>query len=208
MKTVAVSPPVPTRRRLIEAALELFAEHGYEAVSVGDIESAAGLAPRAGGLYKHFSSKRALIESAMGERLEAIEAIEGRIELQPLGDLRAELALLARLGLDELERERQLARLVMKEGDRFPEIAAAFHENVVASGHRIARVWFEARQDSLGIVLADPDATAQVLTDSLVGFTLQQIMFGARLEAPDRSRLIAAWVELAACLIESRPSKE
>ena len=46
-----------TRERIITEAMRLFAERGYRGTTVGDIEQAAGLAPRAGGLYKHFASK-------------------------------------------------------------------------------------------------------------------------------------------------------
>ena len=47
----------PTRDRLLDAAVELFAERGYTETTVGDIEEAAGLVPRAGAMYKHFASK-------------------------------------------------------------------------------------------------------------------------------------------------------
>ena len=53
-----------TRERLLEAAIMLFARQGYEATSIADIQRACGLAPGSGALYKHFSSKRELLEVA------------------------------------------------------------------------------------------------------------------------------------------------
>src|SRR5947209_7757695 len=47
-----------TRDRLVVEAMRLFAERGFRATTVGDIEAAAGLVPRSGGLYKHFAPKR------------------------------------------------------------------------------------------------------------------------------------------------------
>ena len=44
-----------TRQRILNAALELFAQYGYEAVSVGQIAEAVGI--KAPSLYKHFKSK-------------------------------------------------------------------------------------------------------------------------------------------------------
>ena len=38
-----------TRDRLIQAGMRLFAARGVDATTVGDLEKAAGLAPRAGG---------------------------------------------------------------------------------------------------------------------------------------------------------------
>src|SRR2546421_9024600 len=37
-----------TRARILDAAMALFAERGYQGTTVGDIEQAAGLAPRSG----------------------------------------------------------------------------------------------------------------------------------------------------------------
>ena len=196
MPAVLEAPARPTRERILDNALRLFAERGYQATSIGEIESAAGLAPRSGGLYKHFPSKRALIDAALAERVGAIGAIDERVELLPLGDLRAELILLARLALDELEGERDLSRLVMKEGDRFPELADAFHAGIVERGHRIAASWLARRSVALDLELPDVEATAQVLTDALVGYALQHHIFGDRATRVDRERAIAAWTRL------------
>ena len=68
----------PTRERILDNALRLFAERGYEATSIGEIEVAAGLVPRSGALYKHFASKRALIDVALAERVGAIDSIDER----------------------------------------------------------------------------------------------------------------------------------
>lgn len=187
----------PTRERILDNALRLFADRGYAATSIGEIESAAGLVPRSGALYKHFPSKRALIDAGLVERFGAIDSIDERLELMPHGDLRAELTFVARLGLAELERERDLCRLVMKEGDRFPELARSFHAGIVARGHRIATAWLNARAEALGRELTDVEAVAQVLTDSLVGYVLQHHMFGANAAAVERERVIAAWTRIA-----------
>jgi len=48
------------------AAIELFAERGFDGTSVGEIERAAGLAPRSGALYQHF--KGASSSSCCGAR--------------------------------------------------------------------------------------------------------------------------------------------
>src|SRR4051795_9638026 len=93
---------LPTRERILAAALELFAEGGYEGTSVGDIEAAAGLSPRSGALYKHFASKAAVLEAAMEQRRRSFEQVDVLLGLVPFGDLRAELTVMARFVLEEI----------------------------------------------------------------------------------------------------------
>lgn len=54
-----------TRDQIIEAAMGLFARQGYRATTVAQIEEAAGLSPGSGGMYRHFPSKRAVLEATI-----------------------------------------------------------------------------------------------------------------------------------------------
>ena len=54
-------PRVNTKDRIMQAALELFVERGYQKTSIARIETGAGLVPRAGAFYRHFDSKQALL---------------------------------------------------------------------------------------------------------------------------------------------------
>jgi TetR/AcrR family transcriptional regulator, transcriptional repressor for nem operon len=55
---------VENRRRILDAAAQLFRERGFDNVTVAEVMSAAGLTH--GGFYGHFDSKEALINAAMG----------------------------------------------------------------------------------------------------------------------------------------------
>ncbi|WP_157386632.1 TetR/AcrR family transcriptional regulator [Nocardia terrae] len=54
-----------TRRRLVDAAVELFSEQSYEEVAVADIAKAAGVAH--GLVFHHFGNKRGIYLEAMRE---------------------------------------------------------------------------------------------------------------------------------------------
>ena len=71
-----------TRARILGAARELFAEHGYEGVSTSQVLERAGVSR--GGLYHHFDGKLALFR-AVWEELEdeVVQRLAGR-----LGDAR------------------------------------------------------------------------------------------------------------------------
>ncbi len=59
-----------TKEKIFDAAVDLFAENGYDRVSVRDIARAVGLTE--GAVYKHYSSKDEILESIFAY-------IEGRI---------------------------------------------------------------------------------------------------------------------------------
>ena len=59
--------PIPTRERIFQQALELFATQGYDAVSVRDITRALNLNEAT--LYIHYKNKAALLEEIL-ERLQ------------------------------------------------------------------------------------------------------------------------------------------
>ena len=61
-----------TKQRIIENALILFSEKGYEAVTVANIAQAVGI--KAPSLYKHFKSKQDIFESILTELQSRYEA--------------------------------------------------------------------------------------------------------------------------------------
>jgi AcrR family transcriptional regulator len=179
-----------THDRIVTAARRLFAERGYRGTSVGDIEAAVGLSPRSGALYKHFASKEDVLRAVMDRHGAAVAS---QLEIMPLGDVRAEITLIGRFGLAELRREHELTRIVMKEGDRFPEVARAFREAIVLQSHRVATDWVVRHAERAGGHVEDPEAFAAVFVNSLVGYTLEETLFGP--SEVDDERFLAAWVE-------------
>lgn len=57
----ALDRGLPRREQLLEAAAHLFADRGFHAVGIDDIGAAAGISGP--GVYRHFPSKGALLES-------------------------------------------------------------------------------------------------------------------------------------------------
>lgn len=67
-----------TKERILETALELFAQSGYLGTSMSDIAGALGITK--GALYKHYTSKQEILDSIVEqmnkmdyERAEAYE---------------------------------------------------------------------------------------------------------------------------------------
>src|SRR3546814_13667127 len=61
------------RERVLEIAVQLFNEQGYDATSVADLAQRLGLTKSA--LYHHFASKEQLLSVALDQALGSLEAV-------------------------------------------------------------------------------------------------------------------------------------
>lgn len=86
----AYEPATPVQRRIMDAAIELFAERGFDGTSVQEIVSAAGLTK--GALYHYYSSKSDLLHeiyhSLIRRQLDGLDRILAR-DLPPEETVRA-----------------------------------------------------------------------------------------------------------------------
>jgi TetR/AcrR family transcriptional regulator, acrAB operon repressor len=76
-----------SQRRLLDAAIRLFAEHGYRETSLQDIGEAAGISR--GSVAWHFGSKAGLLEAIVDRTIEQTLAILDAVpneDVTPLGD--------------------------------------------------------------------------------------------------------------------------
>jgi AcrR family transcriptional regulator len=185
-----------TRQRIVSEAIRLFAERGYRGTTVGEIEAAAGLAPRSGGLYKHFRSKEEVLQAAIEKHVSEIEKVRSAMELMPLGDLRSELTLVARWTLQELKEEQELMRVVQKDGDQFPELVADVHERIVTRGYEEARKLIARLAEQSGASASNTDALAAVALGALVAYRVEERMFGVPPGDVSEDDFISAWVDL------------
>ena len=184
-----------TPDRIVDEGLRLFAENGFHGTTVGEIERRAGLTPRGGALYKHFPSKEAVLEAAFERHVAELETISSAIELMPLGDLRAELTLLARSGLQVLARERSLRRIVITEGDRFPDLKRRFKTAVVDRAYQEATRFVRQKMETGEFPDGDAEAIAVAMVGSLLAYELEIDVFGRPPAGVDEERLIASVVD-------------
>jgi AcrR family transcriptional regulator len=85
-----VTTAAPRRELLLEAAADLFAARGFHAVGIDDIGEAAGITGP--GVYRHFPSKQALLESLCDRTMNRmLELAKGTEVLEELVDLHVDL---------------------------------------------------------------------------------------------------------------------
>lgn len=73
-----------TRERILDEALALFAQRGFEATSVHDIASEVGI--KAPSLYKHFAGKQAIFDAIVDRALEDHLAAAARLGAPKVGE--------------------------------------------------------------------------------------------------------------------------
>ncbi|GAB3633055.1 TetR/AcrR family transcriptional regulator [Microbacterium shaanxiense] len=61
------------QRQILEVAVQVFIEHGYDATSVSSLAERLGLSKSA--LYHHYASKERLLELALDEAMGSLEAV-------------------------------------------------------------------------------------------------------------------------------------
>jgi AcrR family transcriptional regulator len=187
-----------TRDRLLSAAMALFAERGFDGASIGEIERAAGLAPRSGAIYQHFKGgKEELLRCAIERELRAVDELGSVLEMLPLGDLRAEFTLMARWNLASLERRSELSRFVRRDAARLPpQLRDELYERLVGRPYEQVVTWLQTRIASRP---EQPDlhAVALVLIESMSAYHSMRRTFGRAPDDVDDERFIAGWVETA-----------
>ncbi|NLT06977.1 MAG: TetR/AcrR family transcriptional regulator [Solirubrobacterales bacterium] len=195
---------VPTRERIVAAAVELFGRRGYSATAVGEIERAAGLTPRAGGFYKHFPSKRAVLEAAVARRAEAAAGARSLVDGALAGDVASETAALGRAALQIIAADQAVMRIVMREGDNFPELRDQFFERIVRSGHEATAAWLSNAAERAGVPpdAIDVPALASVVLGSIINHCVLRTLFGGDAGVAD-DRFLAAWTDSTLKLLEA-----
>jgi AcrR family transcriptional regulator len=201
---------VPTRQRLMEAGMRLFASQGFGATSVADIEVAVGLQPRRGGLYKHFTNKQALLETAVQTYLDnAAAAARQIVELDVAGPRdpdpsrpRMVLMALGRWFLEEMDRLENLTRVLEHDAARLPQLTASVKAEMVDLSYRTAaRLVANAAPH-----VRDPDATSIVVLGSLVALRRTTWTFGDPPLGIDDERFLNAWADVLLATFETASS--
>lgn len=181
---------VNTRERIKAAALPLFAERGFAATSIAAIESAAGLAPRAGAFYRHFPSKEALFAELAREHITETPDEFDFAGLEGFGDTRAELVALARRF--ELAAERQQPYLRVIEEIRLTPSGRAFERQANEAMLQALMEWVARKPAAAGLGRARLAALTLEVFGSWL-FYLGKGQQGIDLDAVSRDVLLDDW---------------
>jgi AcrR family transcriptional regulator len=119
------------RAAILAAALEEFAARGFAATRLDDVARRAGVAK--GTIYLYFRDKETLFQELVRTML---SPLVGAIEAAPLSDLpiRAVVEMIFDVFVNEIyaTRRKDVIRLILAEGPRFPKLAEFYYREVIA----------------------------------------------------------------------------
>ena len=127
-----------TREAILAAALDEFTARGFAATRLDDVAHRAGVAK--GTIYVHFRDKVTLFEELVRSALGPVVAAA---ESAPMADM--SLRLFAERLIDTFVREiygtrrKDVLRLIITEGERFPQLAHIYYREVIARALKVLR---------------------------------------------------------------------
>ena len=190
---------VNTKDRIMQAALNLFVEQGYQKTSIARIETEAGLAPRAGAFYRHFDSKQALLREITRTYVSETPEEFGLERLADFGDTRSQLVAIALKYEEAMIRQKPYARLI--EEIRLLDFGADLQDELNENMRVGLVAWIKGKQAAKG--LSRKQLTALVI--SVFGgwlYYLSMLRQGAAV-APLRNTLLDEWATLWASILDA-----
>jgi AcrR family transcriptional regulator len=174
--------------------MDLFGRQGYHATTIAQIEAAAGLSAGAGGLYRHFKSKRAVLEEGLERQASAGRQLVDYLSEGPAPTNKRERFLaVARAGLARLQQERDVNRLLLRDLASFPDLLDLVRERELRRTHLAVTSFLRAELPAE----PDPEALAAVIMAAVSHYWIMADVYGGRHPHEiDTERFLRALVRL------------
>jgi AcrR family transcriptional regulator len=182
-------PDEETCQIIYEAARHEFAVNGYGATSTEMVARRAGVSTKT--LYRLIPNKAALFEGMVSDRLERFLS---DVKLRTADDVDIEQALAAALmacaNLSLDEEVVALQRIVLQEGGKFSDLAAAFYRNGIARTAVALADWLRVQIKRGRIKLDHPDEAAGMLIGMVASAPQRAAIYGG-VPLPSRTEIEA-----------------
>jgi AcrR family transcriptional regulator len=191
-------PPSPRWRRraearpeeILEAALAVFTERGFEAARMEDVARRAGLSKA--GVYLYFESKEALLKALIETKMAPIAQQARDIAAAGVENPRSALETMLRVMIMRLCDPKNVAvpRLVLAVAPRFPEIAEHYRTRVIELGRSALETLVAQGVASGDFRPIDPSAAARAFIGPVFFEALWTHVFGGKSGFEDPERMV------------------
>lgn len=162
-----------TRQRILQHALQLFQEKGFENSSMSELVSRARCSMET--VYRYFDNKEDLFAAILDAWL---EKNIGRMDRYTADhdDLREGLLYISRIFIDELygDQEVQIRNMLMYESVNRPELGALYYNNFICKGNKFVENYFKAQQKAGNI---RSDMGVKAVSEYFIGMLMCQYFF-------------------------------
>lgn len=181
-----------TRRRLIEAAAQLFGQQGYAGTTTRSIAEAADVTEVT--LFRHFGSKENLLDAVIEQY--AGPALNATWQAHLSGDYRQDLLQLAQLLMRSLLERKEALRLMFCETGTFPELRERMARNPRQMRQLLAQ--YLQQQMKRGLVRDDlhPEAMAQAFLGMCLAYSISLGILHEPLPDMSTEELVRHFVDL------------
>jgi AcrR family transcriptional regulator len=180
-------PDEETRTVILDAARQEFAASGYAATSMESVARRAGVSTKT--LYRLIPNKGTLFEEILTD---GIDRFVSRIRLRACdgsdieGALREAMIAVGELILDGAVIG--LLRMIVAEGDKFPEISDTFYNKAIKRSESTLASWLKVQAERGLIAIDNPTEAAGMLL-GMLAFQPQRAVLVAHAPAPGRKEL-------------------
>lgn len=195
--------PKPARRRraaerpdeILDAALAVFVEAGFDAARMDDIAARAGISKA--GVYLYFESKEALFRALTAREIVPIAKALAAVAEAGVGDPAATIRLLGTMAATQLADPHVFAvpRLLISISNRFPDLAQFYREEVVERAMRGIKMLIEAGIADGTFRSVNPDDAVRSIAGPLIFAALWRHVLGGEITATPQE-IAAAHIDI------------
>lgn len=186
-------------QEILDAAIRIFSEKGYNAATTSEISKEAGIAE--GTLFRYFKNKKALLarivmisSKTIGQNV-ITKRLGKLIEKNKDKDIKEILKLIILDRIDLLEKNKELYKIVFTEIQYQEDLKKAFKENIILTAKNMLVGYVD--KNNLKDKFKDVDlmATARNLISMVIGYIVQSSVF-PELITMDREKQVEEMVEV------------
>lgn len=184
------------RLELLDRALELFLEHGYELTTIDAIAAAVGMTKRT--VYARYEDKAALFRAAVQRAVDRWTVPDAALREVETADLEQTLAAVAQIRLFNAMSPAgvRLQRIVNAESYRFPEIFNLAYVQGTRPTIDFLVELFERRTAAGEIAIEDAEIAAAAFLSMVVGGPARTIWLGGAVDEAALERRIGVTVRM------------
>jgi TetR/AcrR family transcriptional repressor of mexJK operon len=184
------------RRELLDRALEMFLERGFDHTTIRDVAEDVGMTRRT--VYAAFADKTELLQATLDNAAEHLVVPPEKLAAIDRSDLRAALMEVARLrhAYTLSPRGLLLERFIHAESYRFAALMQHLQERISQPGISCVADLLREHASKGAVRVEDPLWSARAFSSMVVGMPLHAALFGYMLSAEEIDRYTHMSVDL------------